>query len=336
MKEVKLKNNKIYVIISILAAMAMGVISFSASKNFFDKRKAKEKESSKEKETITPLMYEVTKEGSNNKIYLFGTIHVSDLEENDYPDYVINAYKDSDVVSPEFNILEIKGDMQKMTEYAQKMLLSDGTTLKDHLSEKVYNNLIALLKDKDAYMFTYEYLKPYAIQSILADQITKDAGINGDVGVDEFFLKKATKDNKEIIDVESADFQLNLMDNISERTIELTIKATLDDYQQEVTGTKMIYAAWKQGDSTILGALLGNNNVDESMKKYSDEEKELMKDYYSKTIYERNNSMKDKLVELFDQDKKVFFMVGTAHIVGENGIASLLEKDGFTVTQINK
>ncbi len=305
---------------------------------FNNKTTNNEKEENKPvgKEKITPLMYEVTKEGSSNKIYLFGTIHVSDLKEENYPSYVIDAYKDSDIVSPEFNILEIKGNMQKTTEYVQKMMLNDGTQLKDHLSEKVYNNLIALLKDKNVYSFTYEYLKPYTVQSILTDLLSKDAKINGNVGVDEFFLKKATEDKKEIIDVESADYQLDLMESIPEQTYELIIKSSLADYQKEVLGIKMLYSAWKQGDSAMLSTLLGGSSNEEIMKNYSDEEKELIKDYYSKTIYERNASMKDKLVELFDQDKKVFFMVGTAHIVGENGVANLLEKEGFTVTQVNK
>ena len=46
--------------------------------------------------------------------------------------------------------------------------------------------------------------------------------------------------------------------------------------------------------------------------------------------------MKNKLEEFFNEDKKVFFMVGAAHLVGENGIANLLVQDGYTVKQINK
>jgi hypothetical protein len=334
MKEVEFKNNKVVVILSILAAISFAILSTFFVKKIADRKLGKEKEKSGEEEKITPLMYEVTKEGSSNKIYLFGTIHVSDLKEDSYPDYVMNAYKDSDVVSPEFNILDVKEDMQKMTEYAQRMLLSDGTQLKDHLSEEVYNKLIELLKSKNAYSFTYEYMKPYAVESILANLLAKESGINGQIGVDEFFLKKAKEDGKEIIDVESLEFQLEVMDNISDEIFNIVFKESLDNYNQEVLGTKLMYQVWKQGDSNILSTVLISS--DEKMAKYSDEEKELIKDYYYKTIDERNISMKNKLIELFNQNKKVFFMVGTAHIVGENGIARLLEKEGYTVTQVNK
>ena len=44
----------------------------------------------------------------------------------------------------------------------------------------------------------------------------------------------------------------------------------------------------------------------------------------------------DRFEEFFNEDKDVLFMVGTAHLIGENGIANQLKQRGYIVVQISK
>ena len=46
---------------------------------------------------------------------------------------------------------------------------------------------------------------------------------------------------------------------------------------------------------------------------------------------DRNIGMKDKLEEYFNNGYDVFYMVGAAHLLGDKGIAKLVEQDGYTV-----
>jgi uncharacterized protein YbaP (TraB family) len=169
----------------------------------------------------------------------------------------------------------------------------------------------------------------------LSNKLAEDTGLIGD-GVDEYFLKKAREDNKEIIDVESFEFQLNLTNSFSDRLYEIMIENCIDNYDKQIDETKKLYKIWKNGDSKELLVLLDNELTEEDLKKLSEEDIKLVKDYNYKLLDERNIGMKDKLIEFFNNDKKVFFMVGAAHLVGEKGIANLLVQEGFTVTQVNK
>ena len=330
------KSKKIIlVVVSLLAALAL-ILSLSfVTKNYFNEKDKEEKEEVSEKEQITPLMYEITKEGSNNKIYLFGSMHSVNLNDFDFPKYVMDAYNSSDIVAPEFDVLKILEDSDMLLEYSKSLTYSDGSLLKDHLSENVYNKLINFTKEKGIYQQTYEYFKLDFWESLLSNKLAEDTGLIGD-GVDEYFLKKAREDNKEIIDVESFKFQLNLTNSFSDRLYEIMIENCIDNYDKQIDETKKLYKIWKNGDSKELLVLLDNELTEEDLKKLSEEDIKLVKDYNYKLLDERNIGMKDKLIEFFNNDKKVFFMVGAAHLVGEKGIANLLVQEGFTVTQVNK
>ena len=52
-------------------------------------------------------------------------------------------------------------------------------------------------------------------------------------------------------------------------------------------------------------------------------------------LKDRNVGMKNKFNEYFNGNKKVFYMVGAAHLIGDDGLASLLEKEGYKVTRVN-
>ena len=332
-------NKKKIIIISIISIILVVIGAVFVTKVLFSgSSENKEKEKDKEevvKEKITPLMYEITKEGRDNKIYLFGTMHAINLNEFDFPKYVMDAYNESDIVAPEFDLVAVLQDQKLMQEYAMSMYYNDGTTIKDHISSEVYNNLIAFMKDKKMYNQMYEYIKLNELESLITNQLLIDSKITSD-GVDEYFLNLAKKDKKEIIDVESFEFQTNLLSSFSDRLYEIEIENVINNYEKNIEMLKKLYKIWKNGDSEELLVLLTMDLTDEELAKLSEEDKQLIENYNIELVDKRNVGMKNKLEEFFENNQKVFFMVGTAHLVGEKGIANLLIQDGYSVKQVNK
>lgn len=333
-------NKKKIIIISIISIILVVIGAVFVTKVLFsgsseNKGKEKDKEEEVVKEKITPLMYEITKEGSDNIIYLFGTMHAVNLNEFDFPKYVMDAYNESDIVAPEFDLVAVLQDQKLMQEYAMSMYYNDGTTIKDHLSSEVYNNLIAFMKDKKMYNQMYEYIKLNELESLITNQLLIDSKITSD-GVDEYFLNLAKKDKKEIIDVESFEFQTNLLSSFSDRLYEIEIENVINNYEKNIEMLKKLYKIWKNGDSEELLVLLTMDLTDEELAKLSEEDKQLIENYNIELVDKRNVGMKNKLEEFFENNQKVFFMVGTAHLVGEKGIANLLVQDGYSVKQVNK
>lgn len=294
----------------------------------------KVKNSKQDKETITPLLYEVTKDGSNNKIYLFGSIHVANSSDFDFPKYIIDAYEKSNYLACEFNVIEYKNDQDKLMEDISNMMYLDGTTLKNHLDIETYEKIVNFLKQKNMYNEQYDNYRPFFIESLITLQTATDANLSANDGIDEYFINKAINDNKTILELESSSYQLNVANSLSDKLYNLIFNDTIDNYDENVNSLKKLYQSWKTGnEKEIISSLNEDLEINSS---YTSEEKELIKEYNTKINDERNIEMANKLIEYFDSDKDVFFMVGTAHIVSENGLVNILKENGFNVKQIKE
>ena len=98
--------------------------------------------------------------------------------------------------------------------------------------------------------------------------------------------------------------------------------ASLDDMQEIETAMEQMIAAWRSGDNATLEALFVAD----------------MKEEYP-TLYEallvRRNSAWIAIIEtLFENQGNEFVLVGAAHLVGEDGLLSLLEKKGFEIARV--
>lgn len=341
-KAKKDNNKKLLVIfVAIMCVIAVGISGYGIAKQFLGKeedKEEKEEKKDKQKEQITPLMYKVTKEGSDNVMYLFGSMHTVNFDDFDLPKYVMDAYKESDYLAVEVDINKYMEDEEKVQQLALDMMYMDGTTIKDHIDEELYNKIINILKDKKLYNQVYESFKLYGIESLITSQMTKDAGLNENDGIDTYLLDLAKKENKEILEVETFDFQMKLLFESPDKYYEISILSSIDEYEESVNELKELYSAWKKGDVEALKKLTkGDEVTEEDIAKYelTQEDMKEIEAYYNAMLKDRNVGMKNKFNEYFNENKKVFYMVGAAHLIGDDGLASLLEKEGYKVTRVN-
>jgi len=279
-------------------------------------------------EKVTPLMYEITKEGSNNKIYLFGSIHFANIADIEFPKYLLDAYNNSSYLACEFDIDEFMKNADQQ-ELVNNYLYNDGTLLEDHLSKETYDKVIKFAKDNYNYdeVVTNQF-KPSFIESLITQLILKKTGISTTTGVDKYFLIQAKNDKKEILEVESYELQMDMESKIPDKYYDLVLSETIDDLDKAVNDMKELYAAWQNGNVEKLIELSETEGE-------TPEEKTLIAEYNKLLLYDRNIGMANKLKEYFNDNKTVFYMVGAAHLVGDKGIAKLLENDGYKVTKVN-
>lgn len=280
-------------------------------------------------EEVTPLFYKITNRENNSTIYLLGSIHVA--EDKIYPlnDTIMSAYHASDYLAVECDIVNIDSTVQ--AEQTKKMMYTDGTTVKDHISEKVYQKMVQFLEDKGMYNTVYDSFKPIFFTSLFENMIYSEANLNPNAGIDMYFINLAMKDKKSILEVESIDFQFNLLSTLSDEINNLMLESYIEDYDIQVENTKELYGAWKKGDRKELERLsLGE---DESMP---ETERKFYEEYKKIAISDRNYGMVNKLEEYIYEGKNVFCVVGAGHIVGNEGIAKLMENKGYIVEQIEQ
>lgn len=274
------------------------------------------------------MIYKITKENSDNVIYLFGSMHISKKDTYPLSDTVMKAYSDSDFLACEFDLTLYKDDMEKSMELLSKLVYTDGTTIKDHISNELYDKLVKYLKENYFYNEKFDYYKPYFFNSIITEFMYNKAKFT-ETGIDEYFLNKAKKDKKEILEVESYDYQMDLLLSFSDDYYAMELESLLEDEKKSLDSLEELYEAWKNGD---VNKILKSNEIDEEdLEEYTEEELSMMEDCNNKILTVRNKNMTDKLIQYFEDDKDVFFMVGALHLVGDDGICSLLKDKGYKV-----
>lgn len=292
--------------------------------------KPQSSQNSAENEQITPAVWKVTDE-NGNYIYMMGSIHAADEAVNNMPDYFENAFKECTALAVEADVTSVTSDISQAVDMAQKMIYTDGTTIKDHISADTYQKAVKVLTDNNMYTALYDYYMPFAWTSLMDNIIISKSGLDVNLGVDSVLTKRAKKENKKVLEVESIDFQLDLFKSFSDETQELLLKSYTDDgvIEEQAKAVNELYDKWKKGTITEEDV---SDDVDESS--LTDKEKQMLDEYNKKMLDDRNINMADKAEEYMQGNDTVMFVVGAAHFQGEKGVLQLMKDKGCTVTQL--
>lgn len=286
---------------------------------------------------INPLFWEIEGE-DGNKVYLLGSIHVADKSAYRLPEDIMDAFFESDSLAVECDTIAFTEDFARQLEYTYKyMMYSNGESIEDHLSEETIDGLIDLLEQYPEYLSeqmitveTLKHCKPAVWMSAIDNIFVGESKLDTDLGIDTHFLKLAKAMGKEVLEVESIEFQYNMMDEFSDELYELIFASYLQiSAEDQVQSLLDLYEAWKDG--TPEDELEPEDTDDESL---TDEEIELIEGYNNAMVYDRNIGMADTVEDYLDSGKNVFFIVGAGHMTGEGGIIDLLTERGYDITQL--
>ena len=268
----------------------------------------------------TPLLLEVTKEGTNNKLYLFGSIHASDESMYPLPEYVMSAYKNSQEIAVEFDLIEYTKNLSSQIESLTKFVIPDGKTVKDYIESETYDQGVEILKNAGLYSPMFNSYMPMFWVTLIENAAVVDVGLDESHGIDQYFLKLAKEDEKEIRELESSEYQYNLLSSFSYDMQVYLLKQSINEYKKKKKELEKLHELYKKGDSKELEQLLLGEEVDSYEEEYNEQ-----------LITVRNKTMADSLEESFQEGKDIFCTVGLGHIIGDDGIADLLEQHGYIV-----
>lgn len=268
--------------------------------------------------TAKNCLWKATKD--QHTIYVQGSVHV--LKAENYPlDPAIEQ------VYAESGTLVFEADLKEMTSpETQKMIMSKavfehGRTLKSELSPDVYALLAAELKETGMPEAAVQSFKPWFVSILILVPRMQAMGLNPELGLDQYFYRKATADGKKVVGLESLEFQFNLFDTLSDEDQDAFTRYFLKDLKQNLTMIPEILAAWKNGDIETL-----NGIFTEGFKEYPD--------MFDQFLTRRNRDWVRKLSQMPAAEKPVMVVVGAGHLGGETGLVALLEAEGFTLEQL--
>ena len=268
------------------------------------------------------LLWKVSGNGLTKPSYLFGTHHLIEKEQIKDFDKILALAGQSDAVVGEM-------DMSNMLSLQLKMLkgvMMKDTTIKDLMSKEDYilvDNEFKLSMNMS--LKTLGHMKPMMLSSLYTIMIyTKINKLKKQPeGVDILFQKRAHKDKKQVIGLETIEQQMNLLFNSIplKRQADMLVKG-VKEKDKGMEGLKKLNEAYLSGDLKKIETL---NTEDDDM---SPEEKKMM-------IDNRNDNWIKKMTVLIPS-KSCFIAVGCLHLVGEKGLIEQLKKAGYTVEGVNQ
>lgn len=277
----------------------------------------------------TPLIWEVTLPDSDTTLYLFGSIHAGTKDLFPLNDKIMDAYEDSDYLAVECDIVAFEEDIAAQMNMSQSMMYQDGSTIEDHLSAETFAKVKKYLEDTDSYYSMYVFFKPAMFESLLSLDAVEKSGMSADYGIDKFFINEATEDGKEIIEVESIESQMQMLANFPDGYYDFSLSMAVDSLREDDDPMGKLYKAWRKGDMAYF-----ETELTDEYDELTDEQIGYLEEYNKAMLTDRNKLMSEAADEIFKDGKNCFYVVGLAHMIGEDGIVALLEDMGYTVTRI--
>lgn len=281
----------------------------------------------------TPLLYHVTGE-AGQEMYLMGTIHVGDARTAFLPDEVYAALSQCDALAVEANIAEMEeellADPELAAKYTEAYMNPFNDTTKRLLDSDVYDKAIKLLKAGGNYSSNTEHMKPFVWASSIENFYLTQGQLSAEKGMDMRLLELAKEQDKKIIEVESILLQLEMFSNFSTELQVLLLEEALNSNMAEYCNeAETLYELWCTGDEAELRKVMTQDISD-----LPDEERALYQEYLDAVIIQRNKNMLDKAIFHLKCGDTVFYAVGLAHLLQENGLVDTLREAGYTVEQV--
>lgn len=196
-------------------------------------------------------------------------------------------------------------------------------------------------------------MKPWYLYSSFSALTTTSSGtaeelaIAQALGIDRKFLIDAYLTGKPIVELESYEYQIQVLDSYSDELIEWLLSETLDaiigmNQGEDIGGNEiidMILDYWHKGDvegfMRDIAPLLFATEIP-SMDEDDKEVLLLMEEYIDKMITQRDKGMAEKIDGFLKAEGSTtcFIVLGSAHYMSEYSVIDILEDMGYEINQI--
>ena len=290
-------------------------------------------------EKAAPVFYKVTG-AEGQQMWLLGTIHVGDERTAFLPLEIYDAFDASDALAVEFEsesyTAKLMEDEEAMQRYLEAFLYTDGTSTQEHIGdEELYEQLQKFLQATGTYDATMLVTKPIFLeQTVTSFFMSNGYRLSSDYGVDNQLQARAYEQEKEILSVESGEFQMDLLGAFSDELQIWMLRDALEYGQCAYNyHTEQLFEMWCAGDEAELITYL--NEEDEDDPDMTEEEKALMAEYEQALETGRNVDMLAVAEEYLNSGKTVFYAVGLAHLLADDGLVNTLRNAGYTVELVS-
>ena len=268
------------------------------------------------------ILFKVT--SKTTAVYILGSIHLAKPEIYPLDKAIEKAYAASDIL-----VVELDPESPHSLEVIQNTIMKEGMypagkSLKSELTPETYKMLETYIQQSGLSLQVMEPMRPWTVMLQLSVMEMMRLGYSPELGIDNHFLQQARHERKTVLEIESAEEQMALLSKNDKAFQELMLRYTLESMHETEPLLEKMFTSWKEGDAATLATVVDSSLVIDPR----------LTQIYDLLITKRNYKMATKIEEFLQTDKVYFVVVGAGHVVGTEGIISLLRKAGYKITQL--
>lgn len=267
---------------------------------------------------------------SNSSVYLLGSVHFADSTFYPLDTAITNAFDHSDELAVELDMSDTAVFMEIARQTELRGKLKEGQSLAQVLPQDVKKQLDSICASWYlAPEVLYGY-KPWSAAMTLSSLAIMRLGFDPNLGIDFFFLHAAQESKKKVVSLESAEDQIAVLvgEGLPDSLGIYYLRSTIGEMQVMDSSITLMMGAWIKGDDSLFREAM-------YMEPEGSATDSLLDAQIEDLVYiARNKTMADSVAAFLAQDRKVFVVVGAAHMAGKgDNVLKLLRDKGFTVEQ---
>ena len=260
-----------------------------------------------------------------------GSIHLADSSFYPLDPVIEKAFNNSDELAVEIDMSNDSILQEIAIQNEIYGMLLENESLDSILPKDLRTSLDSICISWHIPIGRFNRYKPWAAAMTLNSIGIMRLGYNYTLGIDLHFIHLANKTGKKIISLESVEDQVQALtgDGVPDSIGIYFMKKTMHEIRFIDSSISQMMQAWKNGDDTLFWNALNNMDTT-SISDFS-----LQKEIDERIYYSRNRAISDSIEKMLNENRKVFVVIGAAHLVGEgNNIIRILSHKGFTIEQL--
>jgi uncharacterized protein YbaP (TraB family) len=251
-------------------------------------------------------------------LYLAGSVHALTADVYPLNPAFERAFQASDLLVEELDLSQ--GDLLTLGPMLlAKGMYQDGRTFNTVVSKETAA-LVNKHLDNTMALQLIRGMKPWMVMMVVSAMQMQQAGLNVNLGLDKYFFDKARAAGKAVLGLETAEYQIDRFDKMPESLQEQLLRSTLEELDAQGRELTEILTAWQRGDAASL-----ERSLLSGFKQYPAA--------YRSLIVERNHNWMAQFDKCLARATPCLVVVGAAHLVGPDGLLTLLQKKGYQVEQ---
>ena len=253
-------------------------------------------------------------------LYLAGSVHALTADAYPLSQAFERAFAASGTLVEEIDLAEADS-FAAAPMLLTKGMYPDGRTFDRTVSRETAALVAARLTASGLPAEMIQTMKPWMVMLTISALEAQKAGLDPNLGLDKHFFDRAKAAGKPVVGLETAESQIDRLDRMPDALQEQLLRSTISELDTQRDSLRMIVSAWRRGDAASI-------------------EKTLLSSFtpypaaYRSLIVERNQNWVPQIDACLARPQPCLVVVGAAHLVGPDGLLTLLQRKGYRVEQL--